>query len=61
MRFFPDASAALIWAAEFEGCAMKKELIGRDDPLAEPDDQVVPAEFSFALGTKTLNLPSWSI
>ena len=34
MRFWPAASAALIWASELEGVAMKKVLMAREVPAS---------------------------
>src|SRR5579864_3245228 len=54
IRFLPRCNAVLMVAAESDGCAMKKLLMGSDVPGAAPAPQVVPAELTWAAGTKTL-------
>ena len=39
---------------------MKKSVIGIDEPAAGPLAQVVPEEFLWNAGTKTLKLPAES-
>jgi hypothetical protein len=59
-RFWPWASALLIFCTLSVGLATKKSVIGIEEPGAEPLPQVVPEEFLCNAGTKTLKLPAES-
>jgi hypothetical protein len=60
IKCFPWARALLIVPKSSVGLAMKKSMIGIDEPGAGPLAQVVPEEFLCNAGTKTLKLPAES-
>ena len=60
IKCFPWARALLIVPRLSVGLAMKKAVIGIDEPGGGPLPQVIPAELLCTAGTKTLKLPAES-